>query len=106
MLSANLQAVILDLIIHLASLAIALWFGSDLRKRSFRLLTGAFLLLAVSYTTITIGDVLIALGYNSSDFLILTREWRALPWRYGAATALTTIAAVLRFGTFNGDKNR
>lgn len=103
MLSANWQAVILDLILLLDFFAIALWFSDGMDKPIFRWMAVAFAVIGASYIILTIGDLLIALNYTREEIWLLDRAWRALSWRYGAATGFSIFAGVLRFGRFNGD---
>ena len=104
MISANWQAVILDCILIADLFAIALWFVGNFSRHTFTALAAAFGLVGLSYGFILIGDILLTLGYNADEHFLLTREWRGLPWRYGAVIGFTAIALILRFGKFNGGK--
>jgi hypothetical protein len=104
-MDANWQAAISDMIIVLDCLVLGLWFSANLHRRAFLAISVTFFAMAVVWIGITLIDTTLALGLDVGDqWFLPSRAWRALPARYSFAIGLGVIAAVMRFGRFNGRK--
>lgn len=103
-MNVNWQIVILDAWILVALVLIVAWFAGDLRRRSMLWLSAGFVIIGLGFLVTAIGDVLLAIGFTHRDHWLLRRDFRPLPLRIGLGVGLTTIAAKLRFGHFNGQR--
>jgi len=103
-IDVNWQVVILDFWILISLCMISVFFAGDFRRKSLLIIAACFAIMAVGFVVTTIGDLLLAVGLSNRDHWILAREFRSLPLRYCLGIGLTVIAAVLRYGHFNGNK--
>ena len=101
-MNTDWQAVLLDALMVMELGCIGIWFSGSFKHKTLMALSVAFLGMGTSMILLLLGDLAIAMGFDRTDFWFLSREWRALPWRYGFMIGLAIIAGVLRFGVFNG----
>ena len=101
-MDANWQAVVLDIVMITELILIGVWFSGNLLRWPFAIMSIAFVGMGASLSVLLFGDLMIALNVIDDGTWYRSREWRALPWRYGFTLGLATIAGVLRFGRFNG----